>query len=216
MSNRLSWRGEEAASCSKFENGPQLAPGPDFGYACHKCKIQNFVFPSTPEVIHFRVYSAFVSIPLLIVWYYMYIEASHMIYGQKARLISRLLRRTFGHQCLKFFYHMYGAGTGLLNIYVKKHDAKDEILIWKRRGEQSITWLRGLIQYTCDKSHQIIFEAVRGISVRSDIAIDDILFQPGPCKETDASNIFSLPLLEIEETTLQSSGYSADFNEIEY
>lgn len=29
---------------------------------------------------------------------------------------------------------------------------------------------------------QIIFEAIRGISIRSDIAIDDISFQRGPCK----------------------------------
>uniref|UniRef100_A0A2D4G401 MAM domain-containing protein n=2 Tax=Micrurus TaxID=8634 RepID=A0A2D4G401_MICCO len=133
----------------------------------------------------------------------MYIEASNMIYGQKAQLISRLLRKTFGHQCLIFFYHMYGRGTGLLNVYLKMHGSKKEILIWRRRGEQSISWLRGLIEYTCDKSHQIIFEAIRGISIRSDIAIDDISFQRGPCKE-------------MEETILQSSGYSADFNEIEY
>lgn len=29
--------------------------------------------------------------------------------------------------------------------------------------------------------HQIIFEATRGSSVRSDIAIDDIILQGGPC-----------------------------------
>lgn len=28
---------------------------------------------------------------------------------------------------------------------------------------------------------QIIFEAIRGVSIRSDTAIDDILFQAGPC-----------------------------------
>ncbi|KAJ6669568.1 hypothetical protein lerEdw1_000117, partial [Lerista edwardsae] len=137
------------------------------------------------------------------VGYYMYIEASHMIYGQKARLTSKLLRWTSGYQCLQFFYHMYGAGTGILNVYMKKHGEKDETLLWRRRGEQSISWLRGLIEYRSDNYHQIIFEAVRGVSIRSDIAIDDILFQAGSCKE-------------IGETTLQSSGYSADFNEIEY
>ncbi|KAF7246328.1 GREB1-like protein [Varanus komodoensis] len=36
MSDRLSRRGEEAAGCLKFENRPQLAPGPDFGHACCK------------------------------------------------------------------------------------------------------------------------------------------------------------------------------------
>lgn len=30
-------------------------------------------------------------------------------------------------------------------------------------------------------SLQIIFEAIRGVSIRSDMAIDDILFQAGPC-----------------------------------
>lgn len=28
---------------------------------------------------------------------------------------------------------------------------------------------------------QIIFEAIRGVSIRSDTAIDDIQFQAGPC-----------------------------------
>lgn len=34
---------------------------------------------------------------------------------------------------------------------------------------------------------QIIFEAIRGVSIRSDIAIDDIKFQAGPCA---GNNIF--------------------------
>lgn len=85
----------------------------------------------------------------------MYIEASNMVYGQKAQLISRLLRGTSRPQCLIFFYHMYGAGTGILNVYVKKHGEKAETLLWRRRGEQSITWLRGLIEYTCDTYHQV-------------------------------------------------------------
>jgi hypothetical protein len=33
---------------------------------------------------------------------------------------------------------------------------------------------------------QIIFEAIRGVSIRSDTAIDDVKFQAGPC----AGNIF--------------------------
>lgn len=78
-----------------------------------------------------------------------------MVYGQKARLVSRLLRGTSRPQCLIFFYHMYGAGTGILNVYVKKYGEVDETLLWRRRGEQSITWLKGLIEYTCDTYHQV-------------------------------------------------------------
>lgn len=34
---------------------------------------------------------------------------------------------------------------------------------------------------TCVLPLQIIFEAIRGVSIRSDTAIDDIVFQAGPC-----------------------------------
>lgn len=135
------------------------------------------------------------------VGHYMYIEASHMVYGQKARLLSKPLRGVIRKHCLIFFYHMYGAGTGLLSVYLKREG--QESLLWRRRGEQSVSWLRGLIEYSCDRQHQIVFEAIRGVSIRSDIAIDDVKFQAGPCEE-------------LEDTTQQSSGYSEDLNEIEY
>ncbi|XP_001365421.1 MAM domain-containing protein 2 [Monodelphis domestica] len=137
------------------------------------------------------------------VGFYMYIEASNMVYGQKAQLVSTTLRGVIGKHCLTFFYHMYGAGTGLLNVYLKREGYKEESLLWRRRGEQSITWLRGLVEYSSERQHQIVFEAIRGVSIRSDIAVDDIKFQAGPCTE-------------IEDMTQQSSGFSEDLNEIEY
>ncbi|XP_010631492.1 MAM domain-containing protein 2-like, partial [Fukomys damarensis] len=87
--------------------------------------------------------------------YYMYIEASHMVHGQKACLLSRPLRGVPGKHCLTFFYHMYGAGTGLLSVYLKKEEDSEESLLWRRRGEQSISWLRALIQYSCPQPHQL-------------------------------------------------------------
>ncbi|XP_059109757.1 MAM domain-containing protein 2 [Peromyscus eremicus] len=135
--------------------------------------------------------------------YYMYIEASHMVYGQKAHLLSWPLRGVPGKHCLAFFYHMYGAGTGLLSIFLKTEEDSKESLLWRRQGEQSVSWLRALVEYSCRRQHQIIFEAIRGVSIRSDIAIDDVKFQAGPCTE-------------MEDTTQQSSGYSEDLNEIEY
>lgn len=83
----------------------------------------------------------------------MYIEASHMVYGQKARLLSKPLRGVIRKHCLIFFYHMYGAGTGLLSVYLKREG--QESLLWRRRGEQSVSWLRGLIEYSCDRQHQV-------------------------------------------------------------
>ncbi|KAM4634399.1 MAM domain-containing protein 2-like [Polymixia lowei] len=115
--------------------------------------------------------------------YYMHIEASPMLPGQNVRLLSRPLRGSRGPQCLRFYYHMYGSGTGQLSVHLDK--GSDDVLLWQRSGEQSIAWLRATVEYQCDLQHQIVFEATRGSSVRSDIAIDDIIFESGPCPEID-------------------------------
>lgn len=78
-----------------------------------------------------------------------------MVYGQKARLLSRPLRGVPGKHCLTFFYHMYGAGTGLLSVYLKKEKDSAESLLWRRRGEQSVSWLQAPIEYSCTQPHQV-------------------------------------------------------------
>lgn len=50
---------------------------------------------------------------------------------------------------------MYGAGTGLLSVYLKKEGDDEEIPLWRRTGEQSISWLRGLIEYESDRNYQV-------------------------------------------------------------
>ncbi|XP_068190736.1 MAM domain-containing protein 2-like [Antennarius striatus] len=113
--------------------------------------------------------------------YYLHMEASPMLPGQNVRLLSRPLRGSRGPQCLRFFYHMYGSGTGQLSVHLDK--GGDDVLLWQQSGEQSITWLRAAVEYRCDSQHQIVFVATRGSSVRSDIAIDDIILESGPCSE---------------------------------
>ncbi|XP_073333904.1 MAM domain-containing protein 2-like [Pagrus major] len=115
--------------------------------------------------------------------YYMYMEASPLVPGQSARLLSRPLRGSREPQCLSFYYHMYGSGTGQLSVHLDK-DGED-VLLWQRSGEQSIAWLRATVDFQCDSQHQIVFEAIRGSSVRSDIAIDDIILEGGPCPEME-------------------------------
>ncbi|XP_029565331.1 MAM domain-containing protein 2 [Salmo trutta] len=117
------------------------------------------------------------------VGYYMHIEASNMLPGQNARLLSSPLRGSSGPQCLRFFYQMYGSGTGELSIHLRQ-DGKD-VLLWKHTGEQSITWLKATVEYQSDQQHQVVFEAIRGSSIRSDIAIDDIVFESGPCPDIE-------------------------------
>ncbi|XP_040012455.1 MAM domain-containing protein 2-like [Xiphias gladius] len=115
--------------------------------------------------------------------YYVHMEASTLLPGQSVRLLSRPLRGSRGPQCLRFYYHMYGSGTGQLSVHLDK-DGED-VLLWLRSGEQSIAWLRARLEYTCDSQHQIVFKATRGSSVRSDIAIDDIVLESGPCPEME-------------------------------
>ncbi|XP_056314493.1 MAM domain-containing protein 2a isoform X1 [Danio aesculapii] len=134
------------------------------------------------------------------VGYFMYIEASHMLPKQSAQLMSTELRGSSVPQCLIFFYHMYGSGTGTLSILLRKGDK--ERLLWSRQGEQSVSWMKAMVDYECYTRHWVIFEATRGSSIRSDIAIDDVVFKKGPCKDPGDS--------------VSYSGFSENFNEIEY
>lgn len=115
--------------------------------------------------------------------YYLYVEASHMLPGHNARLLSRPFRGARGPQCLRFYYHMYGSGTGKLRVFISE-DGEDTLL-WQRAGEQSISWLRAQVEFKSERQHQIVFEATRGSSVRSDIALDDIVLEGGPCPEME-------------------------------
>ncbi|KAK5851702.1 hypothetical protein PBY51_023237 [Eleginops maclovinus] len=114
--------------------------------------------------------------------YYLYMEASPMLPGQSIRMLSRPLRGSRGAQCLRFYYHMYGSGTGQLSVHLRKHG--EDALLWQLSGEQSIAWLRATVEYRSGVQHQVVFEATRGSSVRSDIAIDDIIIESGPCPVT--------------------------------
>ncbi|CAG5867178.1 MAM domain-containing protein 2-like [Menidia menidia] len=118
--------------------------------------------------------------------YYLYMEASPMLHGQNARLQSRPLRGARGPQCLQFFYHMYGSGTGQLRVLI--HHDGEEVLLWQRTGEQSISWLKAQVEYKCNRKHQIVLEAIRGPTVRSDIALDDIILEGGPCPDMESGS----------------------------
>lgn len=84
--------------------------------------------------------------------HYLHMEASAMLPGQSIRLLSRPLRGSRVPQCLQFYYHMYGSGTGQLNLHLK-YDSENKLL-WQQSGEQSITWLRATVEFQCDSQHQ--------------------------------------------------------------
>ncbi|KAK3550475.1 hypothetical protein QTP86_029429, partial [Hemibagrus guttatus] len=88
------------------------------------------------------------------VGHYLYIEASLMLPGHSARLLSRPLRGSRAAQCLLFFYHMYGSGTGSLRVLLHSELEDGEMVLWERSGEQSISWMRASVTYQYDHHHQ--------------------------------------------------------------
>lgn len=75
--------------------------------------------------------------------------------GHKARLLTSDLRGSSSPQCLIFYYNMYGSGMGILSVLLRRGDREEDTLLWRRRGEQSISWMRAMVDYDCDVRHQV-------------------------------------------------------------
>ncbi len=71
----------------------------------------------------------------------MYIEASRKPIGYHARLESPILQSFGGSEsvskCLSFYFNMFGAGMGQMNVYLVFIDGRKELL-WKR------SWFPGI------------------------------------------------------------------------
>ena len=65
----------------------------------------------------------------------MYIEASYPNIGDNARLESPKLQFS-GAMCLSFYYHMYGASMGTLNVYI------NGVKVFTASGDKGNMWLR--------------------------------------------------------------------------
>ena len=69
---------------------------------------------------------------------YVFIEASHRKYGDKARMISDWLEPN-ETMCLQFWYHMQGKDVGKLNVYITANSLQTKI--WSQEGNQGNRWL---------------------------------------------------------------------------
>lgn len=90
---------------------------------------------------------------LLHAGYYMYIETSSpRSKGHKAWLISSQFKSTNG-RCLQFWYHMYGATIGTLNVLLLQNNTRSSP-IWSLSSNQGNMWriaqvtLRSLADYS--------------------------------------------------------------------
>lgn len=114
---------------------------------------------------------------------YLYIEGSSpRQQGDKAWLVST----TFGNgtsKCLSFWYNMNGVGMGSLHVNMWPFNSGlSQTTIWSKSGNQGTAWLQDQVQVMDPGvDYRIVFEAVRGPTFKSDIAIDDIVMQSGAC-----------------------------------
>lgn len=154
----------------------------------------------------------------------MFIEASSpRRLNETARFISqRFSAVPVRGRCLQFWYHMFGADIGTLNIIQKTGPGnRSETLLWTLSGQQGRNWLNGRVSLSKNPSREywVVFEGVRGNGYRGDIAIDDIQFTSQDCsiipaKANPNKPTATTPVVTTRFTlppTLPPSLYNCDF-----
>ncbi|KAL9953497.1 hypothetical protein ACROYT_G040920 [Oculina patagonica] len=104
---------------------------------------------------------------------YMYIETSSPRKpGENAKLV--LTAPNNGKQsCLSFYYHMYGASAGTLNVY------NGNMTVFNVSGNQRDNWV--MVERNVYLDSTITFEGITGSSFTGDIAIDEVKITEGSC-----------------------------------
>ncbi len=109
---------------------------------------------------------------------YAYLEASGVETGENAILTSGCLDLSIvNNPEFSFSYHMFGDGTGKLEVKVLLGPVTDILLI--EEGQQQINSDAPWTEFSTDLSMyntevELLIEATRGANFRSDIAIDEI------------------------------------------
>ncbi|XP_063405763.1 MAM and LDL-receptor class A domain-containing protein 1-like [Mytilus trossulus] len=117
---------------------------------------------------------------------YIYTEASSpRLQGDKA-VLSTAKTRLAGKSthCLQFYLHMYGE-PGTLDV--KYGESGSAVSVWSMSGDQGDQWEYHQVELPPSFSNPVIlFEASRGSSYRSDIALDSVKLSVGECPAISA------------------------------
>lgn len=126
---------------------------------------------------------------------YLYIEASNPNNPAKTAILGSPcldLASGISSSQLKFDYHMLGSGMGTLEIEVSTDGGQtyDPTPIWSKTGNQGLLWYTDSVDFSSYQTNQVSFRFVgtTGVSARSDIAIDNIVFTtiPWPLSVNDS------------------------------
>ena len=87
--------------------------------------------------------------------YYVYIETSNpRVAGDKARIASAFMPTT-NVECLRFWFHMYGATIDTLNVFSRRVDSSLGTLVWSRNGDRGDQWFQGFVKVSETTSYQV-------------------------------------------------------------
>ncbi|KAH3887691.1 hypothetical protein DPMN_011709 [Dreissena polymorpha] len=87
----------------------------------------------------------------------MYIESSApQRPGQKAWLVSDYASGNVT-QCMTFYYSMYGANIGTLNLYIMTGVALPSTPVFSKSGNQGNMWIMGQATLQSPQTYRVIF-----------------------------------------------------------
>lgn len=83
--------------------------------------------------------------------------------GDTARLIS-VIEPPENGRCLEFWYHMFGANIGRLNVYANTDtsDNASRTLLWSRGANVGDVWRKAHISTEFTEPFRMIFEGIVG------------------------------------------------------
>ncbi|XP_033104873.1 MAM and LDL-receptor class A domain-containing protein 2-like [Anneissia japonica] len=114
--------------------------------------------------------------------HYLYIDTSTLIdnaNNEKAQLQTLPYHHSSSKCSLSLWYHMLGSSIGTLNVYLKTDSSSSKL--FSVSGDQGEDWkTTGNIEIGHQEDFVVIIEAIRGVTITGDIAIDDILFASCP------------------------------------
>ncbi|GIY68139.1 hypothetical protein CDAR_255532, partial [Caerostris darwini] len=113
--------------------------------------------------------------------WYIYMDGNYGRQGQTAVLESENLHYS-PQACFKYWYHMYGWGSGSLQVSYVNHSDSRIYDVMKISGSQGNNWypVKRLVK-GLPPTYRIRFIGVKGWG--GDLALDDILIQDGTCDE---------------------------------